>query len=306
MDRGRLGASGLPATVRFRFASWNVNNRTLTRAHLDRLREARPDIIALQEASAEFHAALVAADRFAWAASSQTLRPAQAGEGRARRLGCSLFGTRRFACVDTALVPGLRFPERTLVATLQAPGHRFRACAFHIPPGASWGRVKPQTVKSIAEWLATQPAPLVFGIDANTPKVDHPDIARNQWWWADEPLLLGPAPRHGLRDALRDYLDAHPAVRARVVAERPDGPLAVSHVRGNLRRRTLLSLRPHLRKPGHPSAPRKLPLRRGDPGGQRPCPRRRGSGGGVSRLTSTCQSGVHRPRAHGETLPTRP
>ena len=41
--------------------------------------------------------------------------------------------------------------------------------------------MKPQTVKTVAEWPTTQPAPLMFGIDANTPKVDHPDIARNAW-----------------------------------------------------------------------------------------------------------------------------
>ena len=53
---------------------------------------------------------------------------------RAGRLGCSLFGSPLFECLDTALVPGLTFPERTLVGTLSAAGHRLTACSFHIRP----------------------------------------------------------------------------------------------------------------------------------------------------------------------------
>ncbi len=80
--------------------------------------------------------------------------------------------------------------------------------------------------------------PLVFGIDANTPKTDHPDISCNEWWWKDEPLLLGARPLHGLKDAFRLFLEANPAELARVVAARPTGPLAVSHIRGNRRKMT--------------------------------------------------------------------
>jgi hypothetical protein len=80
--------------------------------------------------------------------------------------------------------------------------------------------------------------PLIFGIDANTPKTDHPDISRSEWWWEDEPLLLGPRPLHGLKDALRLFLEANPAERDCVVAARPTGPLAVSHIRGTRRKMT--------------------------------------------------------------------
>lgn len=227
-----------PRTMRFRFASWNVNNRILTVRHLDLLRQASTDILALQEVSARFHAALTASDLFGWSASSLALRPHQEGEGRSRRLGCSLFGREPLRLADSSLVPGLVFPERALVARLVAPGHRVTACSFHTPPGASWGEVKPQTLKAIARWLASQSGPLIVGIDANTPKTDHPDLSRSEWWWPDEALLLGPAPLHGLKDALRLHLDAHSEVLAHAVATRPNGPLAVSHVRGNGRKRT--------------------------------------------------------------------
>jgi hypothetical protein len=49
-------------------------------------------------------------------------------------------------------------------------------CSFHIPPGATWKMIKPQTMKAIAEWLALQSGTVVVGMDANSPKTDHPDL----------------------------------------------------------------------------------------------------------------------------------
>jgi exonuclease III len=224
-----------------RFASWNVNNRKLTAAHVDLLRQVSPDILALQEASPAFHAVLVASGLFAWGVSSLALRPPQSMEGRSRRLGCSIFATSRFQLCESSLVPRLRFPERTLAVTVSTAGWDGMVCSFHTPPGASWGKVKPQTLKTISQWLTLQPAPLIFGIDANCPKTDHPDISQNEWWWDDEPLLLGGSPLHHLRDVFRVYLEKNPRELARVLADRPAGPLAVSHVRGN--RRTMTECR---------------------------------------------------------------
>jgi endonuclease/exonuclease/phosphatase family metal-dependent hydrolase len=224
--------------MKFRFASWNVNNRNLTDGHLRILREQQIHAVALQEVSAKFHTALTETDLFEWSAFSLDLRPVEAGEGRARRLGCALYGRRPFRLSKPSLVPGLDFPERALVASLKSEKASLTVCSFHTPPGATWGEVKPRTLKTIAQWLPLQLTPLVFGIDANTPKTDHPDIAQNKWWWEDEPLLLGPSPLHALKDALRLYLEDHPDELARAIAARPNGPLAVSHVRGNRRKMT--------------------------------------------------------------------
>lgn len=70
-------------------------------------------------------------------------------------------------------------------------------------------------------------------MDANTPRTDHPDIKQNEWWWRDEPLLLGAQPLHHLQDALRTWLTAHPTEAERLYALRPHGPLAISHKRGH-------------------------------------------------------------------------
>jgi endonuclease/exonuclease/phosphatase family metal-dependent hydrolase len=221
--------------MKIRFASWNVNNRKLIAPHLEIFRAVRPDVMALQECSAAFHDALAANDVFACGASSLELRPPRQVEGRSRRLGCSLFAARPLQITACSLVPRLAFPERTLVATVRSRGAILTVCSFHAPPGASWGSIKPRTLRTIARWLVAQPAPLVFGIDANCPKTDHPDIQKNEWWWDDEPLLLGESPLHKLRDVFRVHLANNPTELARVVAARPNGPLAVSHLRGNRR-----------------------------------------------------------------------
>jgi exonuclease III len=222
----------------FRFGSWNVNGRRLKTGHVDLLRSADCDVLALQEVSTGFHAQLAAQSLFEWSVSSLSLRPPAAHEGRARRLGCSLFGRLPFSAVSSELLAHLAFPERALVVRAGSAAGAITICSFHAPPGASWGQIKPRTLKAIAEWLAGQGGTLVFGIDANTPKTDHPNPVENDWWWDEEPLLLGPKPVHRFHDALRLFLERRPEMMAAIRAERPHGPLAVSHFRGRGDRRT--------------------------------------------------------------------
>ena len=80
----------LPA-MKCRFASWNVNNRNATARHFEILQEARPDILALQEASQTLHSEIASRKIFAWGSSSLELWPPRKSDGRSRRLGCSLF-----------------------------------------------------------------------------------------------------------------------------------------------------------------------------------------------------------------------
>jgi endonuclease/exonuclease/phosphatase family metal-dependent hydrolase len=66
-------------------------------------------------------------------------------------------------------------------------------------------------------------------------EVDHPDEARSEFWWpAHEPLVLGPRSdrQHDLEDAYRLWLAENPDEFNAIVTERPDGPLAITHLRG--------------------------------------------------------------------------
>lgn len=224
--------------MKIKFASWNVNNRLLKSSHLELLYKVNSDILVLQEVSSQFYNALSKINLFACSSFSLFLRPPDQSEGKSRRLGCAVFGKAPFNISSSFLLEDMPFPERALVARLDSPECYITACSFHTPPGASWKELKPKSHKLLAEWLAFQSTQFILGIDANAPKTDHPDITKNEWWWKDEPLLLGANPLHNMKDAFRLYLNSHPDIFQNLEALRPNGPLALSHIRGNSRKYT--------------------------------------------------------------------
>lgn len=220
--------------MKLTFASWNVNNRLLRTSHLDFLQMIDPDILALQEVSPKFFKSLSESHLFENSSYSLDLQ-FNKGEKRSRQLGCALFVKRPLLTSDSWLLDSLPFPERALFARVTAPNFLLTTCSFHTPPGASWKELKPKSHSLFAEWLQSQNSRFVFGIDANAPKIDHPDFDQNQWWWKAEPLLLGVNAIHSLKDAYRIYLYSHPEEFERIRRERPEGPLAISYKRGNRR-----------------------------------------------------------------------
>ena len=74
----------------------------------------------------------------------------------------------------------------------------------------------------------------MVGIDRNSPKWERHHLADDEWWNPREPLLYGADRVHDLRDVYRDVLARDPQAAARVQAAAPDGPLAVTHVRGGV------------------------------------------------------------------------
>lgn len=125
-------------------------------------------------------------------------------------------------------------PERTLATTVDGPTGRFTAASLALPPGVSWGQAKPRQALLIADWLQSIRGPVIFGIDANTPRGEvHRRNAEPfweaEWFYDDERLLLGgDGDRlHTLRDVYRDVWLADGTRRA----DLPTGaPLAVSHL----------------------------------------------------------------------------
>ncbi|HEY7347289.1 MAG TPA: endonuclease/exonuclease/phosphatase family protein [Ktedonobacterales bacterium] len=218
--------------MQFRFATWNLNSFRPLAGRIDLIRAVECDLLALQEVTEDSYCRLMDAGLFAWSTFSLSLRPPQAGEGPGRRLGCALFGKSSFRLVAPALLKEAPFPERTLAAHLESAAGPLTACSFHAPPGVNWGELKPQTFRAIAAWLARQEQALIFGMDANTPEVDHPDIDQNRWWYKDEAILLGSQAPHRLKDALRVYLHTHAEEMEQILTVRPEGPLAISYTRG--------------------------------------------------------------------------
>jgi endonuclease/exonuclease/phosphatase family metal-dependent hydrolase len=222
----------------FKFASWNVNYRRLKDSHLGFLREVQPDILALQEVSPHFFSELSTSNLFSNHHFSLDYNYIKRGADSSlpRKRACAIFSTADIPLRKPLLILDLPYPEKCLILDAELDAAVIKVCSFHTPPGASVKELKPLSHMILAEWLKTRNHPVILGIDANAPKVDHPDITKNEWWWPDEPKLLGKEKIHDLRDAFRDYLINDQALNASIEQNRPKGPLAVSHVTGKGRK----------------------------------------------------------------------
>jgi hypothetical protein len=245
--------------VQLRVVSWNLDARPtgLLDAKVALLRKLAPDLALLQEVRRPVYKTLLphalAHERmfertrlFSWGTLSTDLSDPP---GNDRRLGCAILGVPATALLSARLLPAavfpvvgaghLRFLHRTVTAHVAVPGGRtITAGSFHARPAVSpeTDANRPAFHAGIAAWLAAQPGTVIVGMDAGAPEVDHPDPARSEFAWPSpgggdpgEDLLLGPRPAHGLHDSLRRWVEADPDRLARLRAERPDGPLAVSH-----------------------------------------------------------------------------
>ena len=208
-----------------RCAFWNLDGRARPKSQPEYLARIAPDVALLAEVTEPHFEAILKSGAFAWGEFSLSIRPPRKDEGRSRRLGCALFGRQHLTASDMRLLD-LPFAERSLVASIEGNGITFAVCVFHAPPGASHGKIKPQSMVSVADWLSAQDGPILLGMDANAPKEDHWNHSSNVYWWKDEPALLGKEPVHHLSDLYRTFLRENPKYRVR------DDPLAVSYKRG--------------------------------------------------------------------------
>ncbi len=218
--------------MKFLFGSWNLNAFTGGAKRVKFLNRLQPDLIALQEVNEDLFDTVSGSGLFDWGVWSINKRRPEPAEGKERTLGCAVLGREPFEVRDFELIWTAPFPERTVCADVSGPDGKFLCCSFHAPPGVTHKEKKPQSFVAIADWLADRSQPIVFGFDANTPKWDRPDLNKSAWHWEDEPVLVGPEPRHDLKDAFRVYLNQNPAIANAIRTLRPDGPLEVSYVRG--------------------------------------------------------------------------
>ena len=138
-------------------------------------------------------------------------------------------------------LPGATSPERTLVAEVSVAGRTITVASLAAPPASirKWTPAQKVDQLRAIRRLAEQTWPLLIGIDQNGPDVDHPDLRRSRWHNEenDEDILFGQeaVDAHGLRDVFRTYLEQRPDRLERIRGRHPDGPLAVSYLRGPAR-----------------------------------------------------------------------
>jgi len=225
----------------FTVVTWNVAGR-IKPAMLDLLVGLEPDIAFLQEVKVDQWSAWKRA-LHGEGLMGLELRPREADEGGKRGLGAAVLLRPPLQLAAGSLVqhPGFAWPERAVTGLVTlAPGlPPTRLVAYHALHGGH-GRIKPQSSAAMASWLAEQRGPVLVGMDANSPEVDHPDESSIEAFWAQastrtlERSLVGPrADRaHHLNDVWRTYLAAHPEIADTIRAEKPHGPLAVTHWTG--------------------------------------------------------------------------
>ena len=147
------------------------------------------------------------------------LRPVLAGESTSRNRGCVIAASEGLRPRGKPrILTKAPAPERTLIMRMAAEGYSLTVGSFHQVASSDrrkWGHVKKrQMFEAIPTWAARHKRYTIFGIDANSPKVDHPAIDLNVYY-ADaiqrEHLLHDPdRTPHNLRDVFRHYLDDHP------------------------------------------------------------------------------------------------
>ena len=238
-----------------RIVSWNIDRRADGLAQrLDRLAEFGAEVVLLQEIERRTVPALRELPGFDWVQAA--VEHSEPGRGSPTRLGPAILGTDRVMLLAAGQVPRERFVaagqaagltedevdrigwrHKTVYADIDIDGHPVRLCSFHARPGTGGGGGRPYVgwVKQLfhrvcADWLAEHNGTTIVGVDANSPKVDHPDADRWEPFMAGEATLIGPQPHHQLDDALYRWLERHPEELDRIRAERPQGPLAITHV----------------------------------------------------------------------------
>lgn len=214
---------------------WNVKGVPvrLRDRQLVLLDELDPDVLLLQELTPPSFAML---QERGWSGvpALQLLPTGHRGRanGKPVKFSCAVLtrGRWQLSGVDTDLtVPS---PERWLTARLERDGTVVDAGSFACPPGVGWGEMKTEQGRRIAEWMADRSGPAIVGVDRNGPKFERSD-GSVQLWPQDAPQLLGPDPAHRYHDVLLAMHNREPSRRERSAAQRPDGPLEVSYVRGH-------------------------------------------------------------------------
>jgi hypothetical protein len=198
-------------------------------------------LILLQELNPGSSAVLSDAAGADWMVRAIDLRTPEPDDRYVRRRGVAIAGHGPRPC-RSWLLDKVQLSERVLLIETQTEGTSFIAVSYHAPPGVTWGIVKPQQAVAFARWLSKQNGPLLFGADANTPKIDAFEFANTRTHWhtgnphlngeLGDDLLFGPGKMHDLDDSLRRWLALHRDEMDRLQASQPSGPLAITHRTG--------------------------------------------------------------------------
>ena len=220
-----------------RFATWNLkypDDGKESFQRLDFLNSLEWDVLALQEVSSA-----------AWQVFSENGLTEGGfcslegfGVDSKKAYGVALLVQNGFSLRDPELLPGNPQIRRALAAKLYGLENPVNVLSWHAPNAASSGaEFKMKGYKAIIGWINSKKGSIVIGFDGNhwniSSELDLLNVEyEEQSSFFLENWFFGDEPPHRLRDALIDYYRNNPTIYADAVKERPQGPLAVSYIRG--------------------------------------------------------------------------
>ena len=193
------------------------------------LAEQHADILLLQDVGPSAVSAV--ADSHVWNSSVDSWSVLPHDSAAPRRGGCLIAAADGWSFQSTLTVPNALDPRRALAVAVNHNGVALTILSCYAPTNTGQGRKERLGYFSaLADLLSAIPTPVVLGMDANGPRVDHPDIKQIKWWTKEEALVLGSGAR--TEDVLRLWYADHPAELKRRTQYYPHGPLADSYHRG--------------------------------------------------------------------------
>lgn len=223
-------------------ATWNVNGQANDQM-LDLVNRVAPDVLFLQEVKTSKWPSFRDLEGWADGVYGLDLWPQQPGQGGSYALGAAVLVRSALHEAGQVLdLPDIGRPERLIKASIPCAACQIpmTLVAYHALHGGH-GTTKPRTAERFAQWLEEQAGPVIVGMDANSPNLDHPDEDKIECFW-DQPethdmerRLVSGDRRHRLSDVWRTYLDEHPRKKMALVKYQPLGPLAVTHFTGSHR-----------------------------------------------------------------------
>jgi hypothetical protein len=196
---------------------------------LSLLADQHPDIVLLQDVGPSAVRAVV--DSHLWDHVAETWSLPHPPGAVTRRGGCLIAASSSWVLGSALPTPDVLSSNLSLAVTAAHGGTTLTILSCYASTNTGQGRnERPSYFGALAAWLSAVPAPVVLGMDANGPRVDHPDIRQSLWWTEKEALVLGTGAR--TCDVLRLWYADHPAELKRRVRYYPNGPLADSYHRG--------------------------------------------------------------------------
>ncbi len=240
-DRGSALREPGQVKVTLRVATWNLQYSAEKRSLrlLNYLKSSDWDLVALQEVSAK--AWKVFQEDGIAAGGYYTLDGFGVNPTGRRQHGVAVLVRNGLTLSESALMEGLPKKERAIATKVDGLSRAITFIAWHAPNKADEGlSTKMQGYTAITNFIKEVNGPLIVGFDSNhwnrgTSLILSDPVPPDNVWYPEKSFFSNKPP-HQLSDSLIEYLKKDTEAYESALQQRPEGPLAVSYMRGSTKR----------------------------------------------------------------------